>query len=144
MEQRQKEILWETVRDILRNVAKEILGETSGIAGKKRETWWWSDKVQKAVEKERDRYLNRCEETIREYKKANKEAKKEVAIAKNKAYKELYESLKGADGEKKAIRIAKQRNRESQDKYQAKINQKLEGKCTSGGGRNKEQTERLF
>ena len=90
MEQRQEETSWETVSDILRNVAKEILGETSGKADKKEQTWWLSEKVQTAVEnkkkKKRDRHLYRCEETIRENKKANKEAKKEVAIAKNEAY----------------------------------------------------------
>ena len=53
--------------------------------------------------------------------KANKRAKKEVAIAKNEVDKELHEGLKGAEGEKKAIRIAKQSNRESQDMHQAKL-----------------------
>ena len=77
--------------------------------------------VENKKKKKRDRYLNDCEEAIRENKKANKEAKKEVAIAKNEAYKELYEGLKSAEGEKKAIRIAKQRNKESQDLSQAKL-----------------------
>ena len=88
MEQRHKETPWETVSDVLRNVAKETLREAYGKAGKKEETWRWSEKCQKAVEnkkkKKRDSGLNSCEETIREYKQASKEAKKEIVIAKMK------------------------------------------------------------
>ena len=41
-------------------------------------------------EKERERDLNRCEETIRNYKQAKKKAKKAVAKTKCKAYDDLY------------------------------------------------------
>ena len=82
--------------------------------------------------KKRDVNLNCCKRTIREYKKVHKEAKKEVA--KNEAYKELYEGLKGAEGEKKAMRIAKQRNRESQGVYQAKLIKNLRGNVLMGEG----------
>ena len=43
-------------------------------------------------EKKHERDLNRCEETIRNYKQANKKAKKAVAKAKCKAYNDLYTS----------------------------------------------------
>ena len=79
-------------------------------------TWWWNTEVQEAViekrEKKRERDLNKCEETIRNYKQANKKA---VAKAKCKANDDLYTSLEGKDGQLKAMRIAKQKNRESQD-----------------------------
>ena len=75
-----EDVPWEVVSNVLRIAAKETLGETSGKAGRKEETWWWNEEVQKAVEKKKEkkrmRDLNRCEKTIEEYKKANKEAKK--------------------------------------------------------------------
>ena len=65
--------------------------------------------------------MNRNEDTIKEYKAANKAAKRAVARAKNNAYRELYESLDSEDGYKKAIRIAKQKHKQSGDVYQAKL-----------------------
>ena len=59
-------------------------------------------------------HLNRCEETIRNYKQANKKTKTAVAKTKCKAYDDLYTSLKEKDWQRKAMRIAKQKNRESQ------------------------------
>ena len=74
-----------------------------------------------------------------EYKKANKKAKKAVAIAKEAVYKDLYNSLKGAEGEKRAIRIAKQKNRESQDVYQAKLIKNADGNVLTDEGEIKER-----
>ena len=71
-------------------------------------------------EKKRERDLNRCEETIRNYKQARKKAKKAVAKVKGKACDDLYTSLEEKDGQLKAMRIAEQKNRESQDMYQVK------------------------
>ena len=65
------------------------------------------------------RDLNRCEETIRNYNQANK-AKKAVAKVKCKAYNDLYTGLEEKDGQLKTMRIAKQKNQESQNMYQIK------------------------
>lgn len=62
----------------------------------------------KEIKKDRD--LNRCGEAIDKYRKANKEA---VAKAKKVGFRHLYSSLEEKDGLRKAIRIAKQRNRVS-------------------------------
>ena len=78
-----------------------------------------SIKTEKAKKKERD--LNRNAETIESYKLANKAAKRAVAKAKNGAYKDIYKSLaEGEEGMYKAIRVAKQKNEESQDVYQCR------------------------
>ena len=61
------------------------------------------------------------EDTMKEYKTANRVAKKAVARVENNAYRELYESLDSKDGYKKAIRIAKQKHKQSGDVYQAKL-----------------------
>jgi len=75
-----------------------------------------SDNIQEAEDERRD--MNRCDETIANYKKANKSAKRAVAKAKESAFKDLYDSLEeGQEGQQRAIRIAKQNNRESQDVY---------------------------
>ena len=52
---------------------------------------------------------------------ANKLATRAVAKAKAEVYKDLYDSLaNGTDGQTKAIRIAKQKNRERQGVLQCK------------------------
>ncbi|XP_063603267.1 uncharacterized protein LOC134779196 [Penaeus indicus] len=120
-----EEISWERLSTAVKEVAKEVMTVTSGKKGKKEGTWWWCEEVQEAIkvkrERKRDRDLNRCEATIEAYKKANKDAKKAVAKAKRAAYEDLYNSLEGPDGQQKAIRLAKQRNKKSQDVYQAKM-----------------------
>ncbi|XP_047502440.1 uncharacterized protein LOC125047936 [Penaeus chinensis] len=119
----QREKSWEETSRVFKDTAKEILGVTSGKPGRKEETWWWCDEVQEAVkvkkEIKKQRDFNRCEETIEAYKAANKAAKRAVARAKAEAYKDLYDSLTDDnEGQRKAIRIAKQKHRESQDVYQ--------------------------
>ena len=115
---------WRALSTVVRETGRTVLGRRSGKKGKKRETWWWCAEVQKAVkekkERKKEKDLNRCEETIVAYKKANKPTKIEVAKAKSKAYENLYNSLSEEDGQRKAIRIAKQKNKEAQDVYQAK------------------------
>ena len=102
-----------------------MLGITSGKPGRKEETWWWYEKAQEAVrvkkEKKNLKDQNRCKETVEGYKAASKLAKRAVAKAKAEEYKDLYNSLAdGKEGQRKAIRIAKQKNREAQDSYQGK------------------------
>ena len=55
------------------------------------------------------------------YKTARKQAKREVAKARNKANEELYERLKTKEGENEVFKIAKQRNRQSKDIQQVRV-----------------------
>ena len=55
------------------------------------------------------------------YKTARKQAKREVAKARNKAYEELYEKLKTKEGENEVFKIAKQKNRQSKDVQQVRV-----------------------
>ena len=89
----QEEWSWEETSMKMRIVAIEVLGVTSGRAGKKEKKWWWNTKVQEAVaekKKKSERDMNRREETIRNYKQANKKAKKAVAKMKCKAHDDLF------------------------------------------------------
>lgn len=139
---------WNVVSTAMQAAAKEALGETSGKGGKKEETWWWNAEVQEAVahkkKKKKERDLSRCEETIKNYKQANKEAKRAVAKAKGAAFEDLYESLEGKDGQQKAIRIAKQKNRESQDVYQVKLMKDGEGNVLADEDEIKERWRSYF
>ena len=115
---------WDMLSMTLKKAADMVLGKLSGKAGKKEETWWWNVEVQEVVarkrEKKKEQDRDRCEETIITYKQANKEAKRAVAKAKATAFNDLYASLEEKEGQQRAIRIARQKNTESQDIYQAK------------------------
>ena len=102
---------------MIRTIARMELGKTSGkisTAGR-RETWWWNQEVQEKLKhKEKAKKVwdtMRDDASTLAYKTARKQAKREVAKARNKAYKELYEKLETKKGENKLFKIAKQRNR---------------------------------
>ena len=54
-------------------------------------------------------------------KTAKKEAKKSVAIAKARAYDRLYADMDTTEGQKKVLRMAKEREKNSKDIYQSKV-----------------------
>lgn len=91
----------------LRKMAKEVLGETFGKAGKKEETWWWNAEVQEVItrkmEIKKERNWNRCDETIDKYKKVSKIAKEAVAKAISAVFRNLYSSREEKEGLRKAI-----------------------------------------
>ena len=55
------------------------------------------------------------------YKTARKQGEREVAMARNKAFEELYEKLETKEGEYEVFKIAKQRNRQSKDVQQVRV-----------------------
>lgn len=68
------------------------------------------------------------EHSIQEYKKANKAPKRAMAKVKFKAYRDLYDSRDSEEGQKRALRMAKSRNRNSVDVFQAKLIKDKDGK----------------
>ena len=89
-----------------------------------KEDWWWDAEVQGAVrgkvaKKEMDR--NNNEETKKKYKEAKKWAKRAVARAKAEAYQHLHKAMETPDGLNMALRIAKQRSKNSKEITQPKI-----------------------
>ena len=94
------------VAEVIRSVARMELGETSGkisTAGR-RETWWWNQEVQERLKDKRN--AKKVWHTMRDdasklaYKTARKQAKREVAKARNKAYEELYKKTGNERGRK--------------------------------------------
>ena len=80
------------------------------------------------------RKAKKMSDTIRDdasklaYKTAVKHAKKEVAKARNKSYEELYEKLETNNRENELFKIAKQRNKQSNDVYQVRVIKSKTGK----------------
>ena len=103
------------------------LGETSGkiSTADRRETWWWNQEVQEKLKNKRN--AKKVWDTMRDdasklaYKTARKQAKREVAKARNKTYEELYKKLETKEGENELFKIPKQRNKQSKDVQQVRV-----------------------
>ena len=118
---------WQRVVEMIWNIARMELGETSGkisTAGR-RETWWWNQEVQEKLKDKRN--AKKVWDIMRDvasklaYKTARKQAKRKVAKARNKAFEELYDKLETKEGENELFKIAKQRNRQSKDVQQVRV-----------------------
>ena len=116
---------WETVTEDLRQLGEKLLGKTSGNMKQGMETWWWNEDVQEGIQTKKlanitlDKDNN--EENKDAYKTAKKEAKKSVAIAKARAFDRLYADMDTTEGQKKVLRMAKEREKSSKDIYQSKL-----------------------
>ena len=96
-------------------LAKEELGESTPGKYLEKESLCWNDAVQQAVSEKwrlfREWHKAREENAQKRYKEANKECKRVEAIAKENAYSQLYEELKGKEGRKKIYKLANARKR---------------------------------
>ena len=95
---------WQRIAEMIRSIARRELAETSGkvSTARRRETWWWNQEVQ---EKLRDnKKAKKTWDTIRDdasklaYETAKKQAKREVAKARNKTNEKLYKKLETKEG----------------------------------------------
>ncbi|XP_071695280.1 uncharacterized protein [Rutidosis leptorrhynchoides] len=120
--------IWNRMASTIRDVAKETLGVAIGTSRahkSRRESWWLSDDVQSKVALKQTRFRELItlgegtpEERTRveeRYKEAKREAKKVVAIAKDKAYEDLHRKLDSKEGANDIYRIAKARERGRRD-----------------------------
>ncbi|XP_071696410.1 uncharacterized protein [Rutidosis leptorrhynchoides] len=126
--------IWNRMASTIRDVAKETLGVAIGTSRahkSNRESWWLNDDVQTKVALKQTRFRElitfgegtpaertRIEER---YKEAKREAKKAVAIAKDKAYEDLCRKLNSKEGANDIYRIAKARERRSRDLVNVKF-----------------------
>ena len=79
--------MWDAMASCIRKVANEVLRESRGKGLPLKETWWWSEEVQKAIRTKRDLYRDlpkhKDVETFNKYKEAKKEAKRAVGKARS-------------------------------------------------------------
>ena len=108
---------WNQLEALLLDTAKSVLGQTSGKgAYNEKEAWWWNEDVQKAVKEKRLKFKqSRCDEDKEEFREANKRAKREVANAKESAYKDLYDKLDSIEGQQMIYKRSKTRERRTRD-----------------------------
>nr|XP_043638032.1 uncharacterized protein LOC122609036 [Erigeron canadensis] len=121
--------LWTHLAKGMRETAKAVLGETRGTGSQRnggRESWWISEEVQtkvaiklscfKELIKSKQNGTNEDWYMARQrYYEPKKEANKIVAIAKERAYEELYKKLDSKEGKNDIFRIAKVRERKRRD-----------------------------
>jgi hypothetical protein len=92
------------------------------IKGGKRETketWWWNEKVQKAIKKKKEcfrrMHLNRSVDSVERYKVTKNTAKRAVSEARSQMYDGLYQQLGMKEEEKDIYRMAKSWERKMKD-----------------------------
>lgn len=111
--------MWNQVANIIRNVARDLLGVTSGKVQDQKEAWWWNEKVKVRVKAKQYSFrgLIGCQEDeqigVRKtlYKEAMREVKKAVAEAKCKVYEAMYKCLDTKEGENGIYKLSKTRER---------------------------------
>ena len=114
---------WEATAELIRTVARSMLGTSRGGSGPRREAWWWNEDVQLKVKAKKTAYKKLLTSTTAEakledklkYKEAKKNAKQAVAEARGAAYKTLYQKLDTKEGERDIFKIARARDRRTKD-----------------------------
>ncbi|GJN36767.1 hypothetical protein PR202_gb25662 [Eleusine coracana subsp. coracana] len=116
-----KNQFWE---DLDSMVASEVFGVSRGGKQEAKDTWWWNDKVQRAIKEKKECFkrlhLDKSATNIEGYKIAKRAAKRAVSVAKGQAYDNLYQRLGTKEGEKDIYRMARIRERKTRDINQIK------------------------
>jgi hypothetical protein len=116
--------MWMRMITCIRKVASEEFGVTKGGKREAKETWWWNEKVQKAIKEKKEYFrcmhLYRSADNVEWYKVAKKTAKRAVSEVRGRMYDRLYQRLSMKEGEKDIYRMAKSRERNTRDIIQVK------------------------
>ena len=116
---------WDKTAEMLRKATETVLGVTFGKRKGDRETWWWNEEVQESIKEKKEAKKAwgkiRDENTKKIYKEKESKAKNGVAMAKGRAYDNLYARLETKEGEKELYRLARQRNRAGKDVQHVRV-----------------------
>ncbi|ONM20895.1 Nuclear pore complex protein GP210 [Zea mays] len=116
--------MWVKMATCVRKAESEVFGVTKGSSGEPKDTWWWTEDVQKAIKEKKECYRSlfhdRSAVNIERYKVAKKTAKRAVSEAKGRAYDDLYRRLSTKEGEKDVYKIARIRESKTRDLNQVK------------------------
>jgi hypothetical protein len=108
----------------IRKVASEEFGVTKGGKREAKETWWWNEKVQKAIKEKkkcfRHMHLDRSVDNVEQYKVVKKTAKRTMSEVKGQMYNGLYQRVSTKEGEKDIYRMAKSKERKMRNTNQVK------------------------
>ena len=139
---------WIDLKLSIAYTAEEVCGTSKGGKKINKETWWWSQEVQTSIKKKKEAFKNwQTEGTdqLKEvYKEKKKEAKRDVAKAKEEGYKEWYENLDTREGEKTIYRIAKQRAEAKRDIKEIKVIKDQQGEVLTDGEKIKERWREYY
>ena len=108
-----------------KKTAETVLGVTFGKRKREKETRWWNEEFQESIKEKKEAKKAwdkiRNENTKKIYKEKKKKAKKAVAMAKGRAYDDLYARLKTKEIEKELYKLARQRNRAGKDVQHVRV-----------------------
>jgi hypothetical protein len=86
--------MWMKMSTCIKKVASEEFGVTKGDKRETKETWWWNEKVQKAIKEKKEcfsrMHLDRSVDNVQWYRVAKKTAKRAVSEARAQMYDRLY------------------------------------------------------
>ncbi|XGW01098.1 hypothetical protein V3C99_013785 [Haemonchus contortus] len=111
---------WKGAAEAITRVARSKLGMTKpGRRKLDKQTWLWTDHVKDKVREKKKQYhaflIEKTDDNWQRYQIAKKEAKKAVASEKAAHYAELIKKLESREGERYVYRLAKNRNRQTED-----------------------------
>jgi hypothetical protein len=116
--------MWVKMTSCIRKVVSEVFGVTKGSSGESKNTWWWTEDVQKVIKEKKECYRSlfhdRSVVNIEMYKVAKKTTKRVVSEAKGRAYDDIYRRLSTKEGEKDVYKIARIQERKTRDLNQVK------------------------
>jgi hypothetical protein len=116
--------MWIGMTTCIRKVASEEFRVTKGGKCEAKETWWWNEKMQKAIKEKKEcfrrMHLDRSADDVERYKVVKKTAKRVVSEARGRMYDGLYQRLGMKEGENDIYRIAKSKERKMRDIIQIK------------------------
>ena len=116
---------WDKTAEMLRKTAETVQGVTFEKRKGDRETWWWNEKVQESIKEKKEAKKAwdkiRDENTRKIYKEKKSKAKKAVAMAKERAYDDLYARLETKESEKELYRLTRQRDRARKDEQHVRV-----------------------
>ena len=127
-------VAWNSFAKAVTKGAEIVLGRMKG-EGRRREAWWWCKDVKLAIEEKRKRYKEwqkakgKPEEPMKrqEYVRARREARKQVAVSKEKSMEECRQRLSTLEGREEIFKIARQRKKERKDITQSMYVKKADG-----------------
>ncbi|XP_042487419.1 uncharacterized protein LOC122067642 [Macadamia integrifolia] len=117
--ERDSNVMWSKMTTCIKNVAKEVLGESRGTRHDLKKTWWWGEEIQKSIKHKKVCFKTwqriKEDEDRNKYYSSRKEARILVKKAKTKKYDEFYSNLNTKAGGKAIYKLAKLRDMKNKD-----------------------------